>query len=240
MPRWYFTSPDPWVELRVEVPLELGEDLLVRLADDVGQHVEPAAVGHADDDLVQLGLGGRAEHLVEQRDQRLAALQREALLADVLGLQEGLERLGGVEPVEDVLLLARASGFWYLLLDPLLDPAPLLRVLDVHVLDADPAAVRVPQHAEHLAQLHPLLAGEPADREDPVQVPQGQAVLQHVQVRVAADLELERVGVGHQVPAHPVGVDQLDHPGGLVDLALGAERDVAWSSGPARRGSAAR
>ena len=39
--------------LRVEVPLELGEDLLVRLADDVGQHVEPAAVRHADDDLVE-------------------------------------------------------------------------------------------------------------------------------------------------------------------------------------------
>ena len=96
--------------LRVEVPLELGEDLLVRLADDVGQHVEPAPVGHADDDLVQAGLGGGLQHLVEQRDQRLAALQREPLLADVLGLQEGLERLGRVEPVEDVLLLLRRSA----------------------------------------------------------------------------------------------------------------------------------
>ena len=54
-----------------------------------------------------------------------------------------------------------------------------------------------------------------------VEVPQGQAVLEHVQVGVLADVELERVGVGHQVTAHPVGVDQLDHPGGLVDLALG-------------------
>ena len=49
---------------------------------------------------------------------------------------------------------------------------------------------------------------------------------------MAADVELQRVGVGHQVAAHPVGVDQLDDPGRLVDLALGGVRDVA---GPADR-----
>ena len=112
-------------------------------------------------------------------------------------------------------------------LDPVLDPAALLGALDVHVLDADPAAVGVAQHAEDVAQLHLLLAGEAADREGAVQVPQGQPVLEHVQVGVPADLELERVGVGHQVTAHPVRVDQLDHPGGLVDLALGGPGDVA-------------
>ena len=64
------------------------------------------------------------------------------------------------------------------------------------------------------------LAGEAADRELAVEVPQREAVLEDVQVGVVADLELERVGVGHQVAAHPVGVDQLDHPGVLVDLAL--------------------
>ena len=118
-------------------------------------------------------------------------------------------------------------GLGVLDLDPVLDPAPLLGALDVHVLDADPAAVGVAQHAQHVAQLHLLLAGEAADRERAVQVPQGQAVLQHVQVGVPADLELERVGVGHQVAADPVRVDQLDHPRGLVDLPLGGAGDVA-------------
>jgi hypothetical protein len=32
--------------------------------------------------------------------------------------------------------------------------------------------------------------------------------------------DLERVGVGHQVAAHPVGVDQLLHPGGPGDVVL--------------------
>ena len=55
-------------------------------------------------------LGGRGEDRVEQRDDRLAALEREPLLADELGLQEGLERLGGVEPAQDAqLLVARRS-----------------------------------------------------------------------------------------------------------------------------------
>src|SRR5919198_45510 len=73
--------------LRVEVALELAEDLRVRLSDDVRQNVQAAAVGHADDDLVQAGLRRAVDHRVEQRDDRLAALEREALLADVLRLE---------------------------------------------------------------------------------------------------------------------------------------------------------
>ena len=90
---------------------------------------------------------------VEHRDDRLAALEREPLLPDELGLQEALERLGRVEPLEHVQLQL-GVGLLRLLLDPLLDPLALLGVLDVHVLDADVAAVGVAQHAEHVAQLH--------------------------------------------------------------------------------------
>ena len=100
------------------------------------------------------------------------------------------------------------------------------RVLDVHVLDADGAAVGVAQHAEDLAQLHPRLAAEAAGGELALQVPQGQAVLVDVQVGVLALAVLQRVGVGHQVAADPVGVDQLVHAGGLGDVVLVAGRDV--------------
>ena len=181
----------------------------------------------------------RLQHLVEQRDQRLAALQREPLLARRTW-SAGTSRTPRPRCSRlRMCFCSSGSGLVYLRLDPVLDPAPLLRVLDVHVLDADPAAVGVAQHAEHVAQLHLLLAGEAADREHAVEVPQRQAVLEHVQVGVPADLELERVGVGHQVTAHPVRVDQLDHPGGLVDLPLGGARRRAPSA-PARTGSAAR
>jgi hypothetical protein len=54
---------------RVDVALELAEDLGVALAQDVGQHVEPAAVRHADGDLVEAVVGPGEEHLVQHRDQ---------------------------------------------------------------------------------------------------------------------------------------------------------------------------
>ena len=210
---------------RVQVPLELAEDLRVGLADDVREHVAPAAVRHADHGLVQLLVGGLGEHGVQQRDQRLGALEREPALPDELGLQEHLERLGHVQPGQDAdLLVVLGPG-----MRPLhagLDPGALLRVLDVHVLDADRAAVRVPQHAEYLAQLHPRLAAEPAGRELPLQVPQGQPVLVDVQVGMLALLVLERVGIGHEVAAHPVGVDELMHPRRLRQVILMAGRDV--------------
>ena len=113
---------------RVDVALELAEDLAVLLADDVGEHVEPAAVGHADRDLVEAGLGGGLADLVEQRDRGLAALEAEPLLADELGLQEGLERLGLVELEQDPQLLL-AGRLDVRPLDALLDPAALLGVL---------------------------------------------------------------------------------------------------------------
>ena len=183
---------------------------------------------HADRDLVEAGLGRRLADLVDQRDGRLAALEAEALLADELGLQEGLERLGLVELEQDPQLLL-AGRLHVRLLDALLDPAALLGVLDVHVLDADGAAVGVAQDAEDVAQLHEAaaLAAERAGGELAVEVPQRQAVRLDLEVGVAALLVLQRVGVGHDVAAHAVGVDQLEDPGLLADLVVVAGRDVA-------------
>ena len=94
----------------VDLALELLEDLVVALADDVREHVEAAAVGHADDRAVELGVGGRLEDGVEDRDGRLGALEPEPLLADVLRGEELLERLGRVEPLEDVALVVEVGS----------------------------------------------------------------------------------------------------------------------------------
>ena len=73
--------------------------------------------------------------------------------ADVLRGEELLERLGRVQPLEDVALLVVAELGPHAL-DLRLDPALLVGVLDVHVLDADRAAVGVAQHAEDVAERH--------------------------------------------------------------------------------------
>ncbi len=86
---------------------------------------QATAVRHPDRDLVEARLGGSLEDLVEQGDRRLAALEAEALLPDVLGLQERLERLGLVELREDaeLLLLRRLL---VRALEALLEPGALL------------------------------------------------------------------------------------------------------------------
>jgi hypothetical protein len=71
---------------------ELGDDLLVGLAKDVGQHVQPAAVRHADQHRPGARLGGRSDDLVEDRHQHPQPFEREAGLAGEGALEEPLER----------------------------------------------------------------------------------------------------------------------------------------------------
>ncbi len=68
-----------------------------RLAQHVDQHVEAAAMGHADDHVLDAGRAAPLHQVVQQGDQRIAAFEREALLADVLGVQVALEAFGGGE-----------------------------------------------------------------------------------------------------------------------------------------------
>ena len=164
-------------------------------------------------------LGALVDHGVHHRDDGLRTLQRKPLLANVFGRQEGLERLGGIELGQDVLLLGDRR-LVLLDLDAFLQPPLLFGLEDVGVLDADMAAVGVAQQPQHVAQLLVLRAGEATHLELAVQVPQRQAVTVHVEVGVATEpvlVQPQRIDVGHQVTAVAVRRDQLDDAGALVD-----------------------
>ena len=105
---------------------------------------------HADGDLVDAGARRVCQDVVEQRDQGLAALEGEALLAHELRLEELLEGLGANESAQDVTLCVGGGGL-VRALDALLNPRALLGVLDVHVLDADRACVGIVQAREDVA-----------------------------------------------------------------------------------------
>src|ERR1700716_720930 len=61
------------------VALEFGKDRGERLAHEIGQHVEPAAMRHADDKLADAKLGAAAQDRSERRHQRFRALDAEPL-----------------------------------------------------------------------------------------------------------------------------------------------------------------
>ena len=198
--------------LGVEIALELGEDLAVGLADDVGEDVQPAPVRHPEHRLLDAALGRLVQDGIEQRDRRLGSFEPEALLADVAGVQEALEGLGRVQALEDVMLLLGREGARHTF-DVLLDPALLLGVLDVHVLDADGSAVGVAKRVEDVTELELGVVAESLDDEAPIEVEDGDAVRQRVELGVQLGCHgPERVEVGHEVTAHPVQVDELLDP----------------------------
>ena len=158
--------------------------------------------------------GALVEDGVEEHDGRLRPFEAEALLAHVPGVEEPLEGLGRVEPVEDVALLDGVERGGHAL-DVLLDPPLLLGVLDVHVLDAEGAAVGVAQEVEGLAQGQGVASRQAVDDELPVEVPQGEPVGGGVELGVQwSRLGRQGIEVGDEMAPHPVHVDQALH----VDL----------------------
>ena len=148
-----------------------------------------------------------------------APFETEALLPDVAGVEEALEDLGRVEAAEDVPLLLEVERAG-LALDVLLDPALLLGILNVHVLDGERAAVGVAQHVEDLVERGHVAPGQAVGDELARQVPDGEPVGQRVELGVdVRRLGVERVEVGDEVAAHPVHVDERLHVH-LLDEAL--------------------
>jgi hypothetical protein len=103
-------------------------------------------------------------------------------------------------------------------------PQPLLAlgIGDVHVLDADRAAIGLAQDVEDRAASRGPLALETAGHELAVEVPEREAVGGRVEVAVRRAHAVERVEVRDQVAAHAVVVDQLQDLGLLLDLLAAA------------------
>ena len=160
---------------RVDVALELLENLVVALAHDVGEHVEAPAMSHAEHGAVHADVGRLREDLVEDRNRALGTLEPETLRAHVLRGQELLEGFSRVDALEDPTLLVLAELEVHAL-QLVLDPALLCGVLDVHVLDADGSAVRVAQHPEQIAEGHAVDATDATGEELAVEVPDGEAI----------------------------------------------------------------
>ena len=121
-PRWYFTSPEPWTVRGSMLPSNSRKIWEYFLPTMLASTLSRPRWAMPDRDLVEPDLGGRLADLVDHRDRGLAALEAEPLLADELGLQERLERLGLVELEQDPQLLL-AGRLDVRPLDALLDPA---------------------------------------------------------------------------------------------------------------------
>ena len=140
---------------------EFAEKFGRRFAENIDEHIEPPAVRHADDGLDDADRPGRAQQAIHQRNQRVAAFERKALLPDIFFVQITFEHLGGAQPLEQaaagggVAVGAGASGF-----DIAPQPFALSGIGNMHKLGDEFAAISAPHRIEQLAQRHPALVAE--------------------------------------------------------------------------------
>ena len=155
--------------------LKLTEDLAVCFPGNVGQHVQTSTVSHRDGDFVETFLGRGLQDFIHHADGGLRSLKAEALLSDVLGLEERFECFGLVQFREDAqlgIVVRLLVG----LLHCFLEPASLLGVLNVHVFETNGAAVGIAQHSEDFAQQHRATTTKTTGDELAVKIPEGQTV----------------------------------------------------------------
>ena len=167
---------------------------------------------HPDHDFLDPQRAAALDDLLHRGDQRLAAVKAEALGAHVFHMQELLEPLGLDQLVEDrAAAFAGELDLLAVALDPLLEPAGLLGVRDVHELQRKGAAIGALHQIDDLAHRRDLKAEDVVDEDRPVHVGGGEAVAFGVQLAMVGHLaHPERVEIGVKVAADPVGADQHD------------------------------
>ena len=200
------------------------------------ERVEPAAVGHADHDLVRAPCRGEPDRLVEHRHERLETLERKLLLPEERPPQVLLEALGLGEPVQERLPLCRVERLPETArFDRLPEPDALGMVGDVLDLVGDRARVDGAEERERLEQRVPFdVETEQGGRDARLQLGrQGRDESGLVERRVTHRLRAERVEPRCQVPVHAV---RLDEGHGRCDTAEQVlvdrgGRGLAWLCG---------
>ena len=194
-------------------------------------------MGHPDHDLVRSTLGGELDRLVEHRDQRVEAFERELLLAEERPPEVLLEALDLREPLEERQTRRRVERAPVPpRLDRLAQPDPLGVVGDVLDLVRDRAGVGLAQVRQRLEQ---GLAGDVQPQQ-----PGGDAGLnlrrqrrveaRLVERRVAHRLRAQRIEPCREVAVHADRLDERHRGGDRAEHVL-----VGGEAGQAREPEAA-
>src|SRR5260370_26032717 len=128
------------------------KDGAVRLGHDLRQHVESAAVRHADHDFAYAERAAALDDLLERRNHRFAAVQPEALGSGELYIAEFIEAFGFDQFIEDsAFAFTRECNLLVRTFDAFLDPALLRGAGDVEEFDAERLTIGSAPDANDLA-----------------------------------------------------------------------------------------
>jgi len=117
--------------------VEFVEDGLVRLAQDVGQHIEPPAVRHADHGMPCTAHGTFLDERIEHRHEGIRTLDRKPLGVRIGSPDKPFQVINlGQSMEEGFLLLGRQGPRQFLRRQQLPEPLPLLLLGQVRDLNA--------------------------------------------------------------------------------------------------------
>jgi hypothetical protein len=214
--------------------LELGEDLRIRLVEDVREHVQAPAVRHAEHCVANPLIGGAAEDLVQHRDEHVQAFHGEARLARERPVQEAFEDLDLREAIEQchaALVIERRPESS--LFDRLTQPHPLLGHEDVRDVEAGCRAIDPAQLLDRFEGIGRFLDDGSAHERcrEPLEVGIGEAVGFRQQRRVTDRYGTKRINPCCQMSVPPDGLCKIG--GSHGSLQGPGQRD--WRGG--RRGA---
>ena len=207
--------------------LEFVEDGAVRLAHDLGQHIEAAAMGHAQHDLLHAQRAAALDDLLQRRDHGLAAIKAEALCAGETQVAETLEAFGLHELGENgALALAGEGDGLVRSLDALLHPGLLDGVGHMHEFEGDGVAIGAVQDRQHLGDGGEFQTQHMIDEDLAIIILGREAVARRMQLLVIlAGLHAQRVELGLKMAAHAEGADHHEGAhavaGGALDVGGG-------------------
>ena len=125
-----------------------------RLAEHIDQYVQASAMRHCDDKLFHALLPATLNDIIQQRNQCIAAFEREAFLPDILGMQVAFETFCGRELPQNVFALIGSETMLHAAcLKLILQPQALLGIRNVSEFGADRAAINMGQLRNDVAQL---------------------------------------------------------------------------------------
>ncbi len=222
--------------------LELAQDRLVRPPDDVREDVQPAAMRHAEHDLVRAVPRGKVDRLVEHRDHHVQTLDGELLLTEEGASQVALHPLHLAQaPEQPHSLVAGERTPVAARLDRLAEPDALLVIRDVLDLVRDRPGVGLTEVRQRVGQRLALhVQAEERGRDARLQL--GRELREQalgLESWIAGRLRTEWVEAGREMPVHPERLDERHRRGDPSEELLVLRRDRGSGPGAGAGGGVA-
>ena len=218
--------------------LELGQDLRVGLLQDVREHVQAAAVRHAEQDVPHAGIGGVGDDFVEDGQHHVQPLDREPRLPGEHAMQEPFEHLDLGQAIEQRHGIDRID--WrskHPLLGRVAQPVPFDRDEDGGVVVAGSGAVDLAKAGHGVERVLRPFSDRSADERGRHgrEIFTRDAVGRWIQRRVADGLAAQRIELSRQVTVSADAVGKVDRADHRTDVRRRVDGHAGHRSLPWRR-----